>query len=181
MTIMKRAGVLLAAGAVFFAAQVLVPAAAEAHGRGRGRAGFHGRGFGYAPYFGFGFGSYWGPWSPWAYGGPYAFRPEGGIDMGFAMMAGFGALDLNVKPGSAEVWVDGRFVAEARELDGYPSFLWLQEGEHRVQIYKGGFLTFDERVGVQRGARQELKVRLEKGQAEPPGVRPQKTPTSSRS
>jgi hypothetical protein len=179
MKITRRVAPLIVAAGVLAGAEALAPQVAEAHGRrGGGRIVFHSRGF-YGPYFGFG--SYWGPWGYWGPYAPYAFRPEGGVDMGFAMMAGFGAIDLNVKPGAAEVWVDGRYVAEARELDGYPSFLWLKEGEHRVQIYKGGYLTFDERVDVQRGARQELKVRLEKGESQPPGVRPQKTPTSSRS
>lgn len=176
MRIMQRAGVLLTTAAVALGAGTFLSTPAEAHGRGgRGHAGFRGGGFYRSPYLGFGFGSYWGPWG---YYGPYAPRPEGGLDMNFAMLAGFGAIDLNVKPGAAEVWVDGRFVAEARELDGYPSFLWMQEGEHRVQIYKGGYLTFDERVAVQRGVRQELKVRLEKGDSQPPGVRPQKSKTA---
>ncbi len=179
MTITRRAVLLLAAAGAFIGVQAWAPEVAEAHGRRGGRGAFHGRSFYGAPYFGFG--SYWGPWGPWGYYGPYAYRPEGGIDMGFAMMAGFGAIDLNVKPGAAEVWIDGRYVAEARELDGYPSFLWLKEGEYRLQIYKGGYLTFDERVNVQRGARQELKVRLEKGESQPPGVRPQKAAASSRS
>lgn len=162
----KRAGALVAAAALM-GATLLLPQPAEAHGRG----GFRGRpivvrgGF-YGPYFGFGWNPYWGF-------GAYN-QPAGGIDMNFAMMAGFGAVDLNVKPGQAEVWVDGKYVAEARDLDGYPSLLWLKEGDHRVQVYKGGYVTFDERIDVQPGQQKELKLRLEKGESEPPGVRPEK-------
>ena len=36
--------------------------------------------------------------------------------MNAAMIAGFGAVELNVKPNRADVWVDGRYVGEARDL-----------------------------------------------------------------
>ena len=47
--------------------------------------------------------------------------------------------------GLDHVVVPGEYVGEARDLDGYPSYLWLAEGEHRVAVHKGGFLVFDER------------------------------------
>jgi hypothetical protein len=134
--------------------------------------GFYGYPFPYAyPYYGFGLGFGYGPfygsyWGPWAYG------PPGGIDMSAAFTAGYGAVDLSVKPGAAEVWVDGKFVAEAKDLDGSPSYLWLPEGVHHVVVYKGGYARFEENVEVQRGYRKDLKVRLEKGESEPPGLRP---------
>ncbi len=37
------------------------------------------------------------------------------------MIAGFGAVDVDAKPNRADVWVDGKYVGEARDLDGYPS------------------------------------------------------------
>jgi hypothetical protein len=123
----------------------------------------------YSPYFAFGYGPYFGP-----YWGPFPYTPPGGIDMNVALAAGLGAVDLNVKPGNAEVWVDGRYYGEARDLDGYPSFLWLADGAHHVVVYKGGYASFDEPIDVQRGVRKELKVRLEKGQSEPPGQKPGK-------
>jgi PEGA domain-containing protein len=146
----------------------LSPQDAFAQGRRGFRRGFGGRAFFVAPYFGFGygFGPYWGPW------GPYGYAPAGGIDMGAALIAGYGAVDLNVKPGEAEVWVDGKYVAEAKDLDGYPSYLWLSEGPHRVVVYKGGYASFDEQIDVRRGLRSDLKVRLDKGDAQPPGQRP---------
>lgn len=167
----KRAGTLLArvalAAVVTFAAQP-----AEAHGRGgfRGRPIVIGGGF-YGPYYGFGWSPYWGPWSPYSAWGPYA-RPA--IDLNLASVAGIGVMEMNVKPGQAEVWVDGKFIGEARDLDGTPSLLWLKEGAHRVQLYKGGYVTFDETIEMRPGLYKELKVRLEKGEAVPPGARPDK-------
>ena len=157
----------------------LLPAAAEAqghrggHGGGRGGgAVFVGGGF-YGPGWGFGFSPWWGfgPWGMWGYG-PGSFQPEGGVNMGVAMMAGFGAVELNVKPNRADVWVDGKYMGEARDLDGYPSYLWLAEGAHRVAIHKGGFLLFDEPVNVQRGMKTEIKLKMQPGDSQPPGPKP---------
>lgn len=172
MELWKRAVAVLGPAAVL-ALITLSPREALAQGRGGFHRGpvFVGRPVFVSPYFGFGygygFGPYWG--GPW---GPYAYAPPGGIDMGAALIAGFGAVDMNVKPGEAEVWIDGKFVAEAKDLDGYPSYLWLAEGPHHVVVYKGGFASFDEQIDVRRGIRSDLKVRLEKGDAQPPGQRP---------
>jgi hypothetical protein len=168
-------GPLLVGGLVLAGAGTMTPRPAEAHGRGHGHVvvgGFYG-----APYWGFGlgFGPYWGPywggyWGPWP--GLY-YGPEGGVNMSVAMMAGWGAIDLNVKPNRAEVWVDGQYAGEARDLDGYPSYLWLEQGGHQLEVYKGGYATFSEKVEVRRGMRTEIKVRMQPGESgPPPGERP---------
>jgi len=149
-----------------------VSRAADAHPRGRGRVvvhggGFYGGGFYFNPWFGMGFGPYggWGPYYP-------GFYPPGGVDMNAAMMAGFGAVELNVKPNRADVWVDGRYVGEARDLDGYPTYLWLADGAHRLAVHKGGFLVFDEEIDVRRGMKTEIKLKLQPGDSPPPGTKP---------
>jgi hypothetical protein len=92
--------------------------------------------------------------------------------MNAAMIAGYGAIELNVKPNRADVWVDGRYVGEARDLDGTPSYLWLSEGPHRVAVHKGGFLVFDEPIEVRRGMRTEIKLKLQPGDSPAPGTKP---------
>jgi len=141
---------------------------AQAHPRGRGRVVVYGGGFyGFNPWLGWGFGPAWG----W---GPYypAFYPPGGVDMNAAMIAGFGAVELNVKPNRADVWADGKYVGEARDLDGSPGYLWLAEGPHRIAVHKGGFLVFDEPIEVRRGMKTEIKLKLQPGDSPPPGTRP---------
>jgi PEGA domain len=143
---------------------------ADAHPRGGGRAfvyggGFYGGFYGYNPWFGMG----WGPYGGWGYPG---FYPSGGVDMNAAMIAGLGALELNVKPNRADVWVDGRYMGEARDLDGYPSYLWLPDGAHRVAVHKGGFLVFDEQIDVHRGMKTEIKLKLQPGDSPAPGTKP---------
>ena len=149
-----------------------VSRAADAHPRGHGHVVVYGGGFyGYGPWFGMG----WGPYGGW---GPYypGFYPPGGIDMNAAMVAGYGAVELNVKPNRADVWVDGRYVGEARDLDGYPNYLWLADGGHRVQVHKGGFLIFDEQIDVRRGMKSEVKLKLQPGDSPPPGPKVLETP-----
>jgi hypothetical protein len=173
MTSAKRAGILLAAAGLI-ASAVLAPNAEAQSRRARGprfvyvRSTSHG-------WFGFpGFYQY-DPFVPAFYYGAYygpSFYPYAhGADMNAAAIKGLGAVELHSKPGNAEVWVDGTFVAEARDLDGYPSYLWLKEGVHRVVVYKGGYANFDEKIDVRRGVQKELKVRLEKGDAKAPGTK----------
>ena len=159
-------------GSLVFAAAALVvtplgwPASAEAHGRhggvyvGVGFGGF----YGWGPYWGWG-APYWG----WGWGpGPYHYGAPGGLALGYAMMSGMGGLELNVKPNQAEAWVDGKYVADARDLDGNPSYLWLKQGSHHVVLYKAGFRSFEEDVDVQVGMIRALKVKLEPGESTPP-------------
>ena len=141
-----------------------LPAAAEA--RGRHGAVFVGGGFGgfygWGPYWGWGT-PYWGGTGPWA--GSYGGRPA---LLGYAMMSGMGGLDVDAKPNRAEVWVDGKFVADARDLDGYPSYLWLKQGAHHVVLYKAGYKSFEADVDVRAGLVRSMKVQLEKGESQPP-------------
>ena len=158
---------------VTLGASLPAPALADPHRGHRGpvvvgRGYGYGFGYGYGPSLGFGWGPYWGPWGY----GPYAYGPEGGIDLNVAMMSGYGGVDMDVKPNQAEVWVDGKFIAEAKELDGYPSYLWLKEGVHKIVVYKGGYLRFEEEIEVQRGFKKDLRIRLEEGEALAPGRRP---------
>jgi hypothetical protein len=167
----QRAGSTAVAVLALVGAILVAPRDADAHGRGGwgGHRVVYGGGFyGYNPWFGFG--PYWGwGWGPYP---PAFYAPPGGIDMGAAMVAGFGAIELNVKPNRADVWVDGRYVGEARDLDGYPSYLWLAEGPHKVAVHKGGFQVFEEEIDVQRGMKKEIKLKLQPGDSPPPGAKP---------
>lgn len=165
MTNGKRAGLTVAVAVALTGALALQPSAAEAHGRGGGRRVVYGGGF-YSPWM--------SPWYGWGWGGypPAYYQPEGGVSMGAAMIAGMGAVELNVKPNRADVWVDGKYVGEARDLDGYPSYLWLAEGEHRLAVHKGGFLVFDEPINVRRGMKTQIKLKMQPGDSPPPGPKP---------
>ena len=116
----------------------------------------------YAPYYApYGYYGYYGP--------PY--QAEGGMSLQIARLNGWGAIDLNIKPRKAEVWVDGRYVATARDLDGYPTYLWLDEGTHTVTLRKGGYQTFEQTFDVHAGEVIPLRLRLAPGASDPPPQR----------
>jgi hypothetical protein len=174
----RRGSVALAAAVVVAGAMTLaLPATAQAHGWGRGwgrgRVRVLGGYYGYAPWVGWGWG--WGPyyWPPY---GPYADLSPDRIDPGLAMIAGVGAVHLDVKPKQAEVWVDGKYVAEARDLDGSPSLLWLKQGEHTIALHESGYRAVEQKLDVRPGTQTKLKVRMEKGDPAPPADRAAATP-----
>jgi len=180
MTQGKKIGAALVAAAAMLC--VGAPARADAHGdRDDGAAHAFGRGHAIRPYFGLGFGygygPYWGPYwangwgGPWGWGGPYwgpGYYAEPGPSLGYAMIQGFGAIEMHVKPKQAQVWVDGKYVAQARDLDGSPTYLWLKAGDHDIQVYEQGYVTFNEKVDVRAGVRKPLDIRLEAGPSQPP-------------
>lgn len=163
----RTVGSLVLAATALVVTPLVSPTLAEAHGHqggvwvGAGFGGFYGPGpyWGWgAPYWGFG----WG-WGPGAY-----YGAPGGVGLGYAMMSGMGGLDMSVHPKQAEVWVDGKYVADARDLDGNPSYLWLKQGAHHLVVYKAGFRSLEEDVDVHVGMIRELKVKLETGDSAPP-------------
>jgi len=181
MTQWKRIGAMFVAAAVLAGMSFGAPSKAEARGDGdhdgHGQHGFVGTHFGFRPYFGAYWGGpywgagWWGPgwWGPGWWGPSWGYPyPGGGPSMQSAMMAGYGAIKIDAKPKHAEVWADGKPIAEARDLDGTPSYLWLKAGEHRIQIYEGGFVTYDQKIDVRAGMRTELRVQLEPGPSVPP-------------
>ncbi len=161
----------IAVATALLGAALSLPAPAQARGRhGGGYVGVRYGGFygwGPGPYMGWG-APYWG----WGWGpGPYNYNHGLGTQqalLGYAMVSGMGGLELDAKPNRAEVWVDGKYVADARDLDGYPSYLWLKQGAHHVVLYKAGYKSVDVEVDVRPGVLQPLKVQLEKGDSQPP-------------
>jgi hypothetical protein len=139
--------------------------------------GVRGRGHGVirvapSPFF---YGSFYYPhyWGPRFYPPFYPYGPVGesaGLQPAVARALGVGALKLNVKPRKAEVFVDGEFVGQVRNFDGYPSLLWLEEGTHRITIYRGGFKSFEDEIEFTPGIVRSLKVRLLAGESEPPSA-----------
>jgi PEGA domain len=151
-------------------ATLALPAAGEAHGRGRvviaGPRVYFGFGYGWFPYYGYALRGY----------GYYPLPPRGGLDLGYARVKGWGALDLHVKPGKAEVWVDGRFAGRASELDGRPSYLWLRKGTHEIAVYRKGYETFRETYEITPGAVFPLHLKMTKGKATLPQAPPPAPP-----
>jgi hypothetical protein len=122
-----------------------------------------GRGWCYRPYHWGGYwGSYWGsPYYGWGgYWGPaYGYTtvyPVAG--------ATHGALDLDVSPETAEIYVDGQLVGKADDFDGFPDFLWLEKGTYDVAIFLPGFQTIARQYSIYAGQIIDVGDRMTPGQ-----------------
>jgi len=111
--------------------------------------GFHEPPFFYPSYRWYPWG-WWGgwyyPWGyPWGYGGmgtywyPEQVRPD------------MGALDLDVRPEKARVYLDGQAIGVADNFDGWPRELWLEEGTYDLVFYHEGFETISRQYSVYPG------------------------------
>jgi hypothetical protein len=125
-------------------------------------------GYGWGPYYGWGWGAGW--WWPWAasigyYGGPPAYDGY----YGYGGDGGYGALDLDVVPESAQVFVDGQYAGTCDDFDGYPQYLWLPAGTHDVAIYSEGHVTIGRQYSIYGGRVIAVNDHMQAGQA----VRPE--------
>lgn len=113
-------------------------------------------GFGY-PYWG------WGPYSyGWGWGSPYYGRA---IDY---YGDDWGAIDLDIKPEEAEVYLDGERIGIADNYDGFPRYLWLEKGTYHLVLYKEGYETLAKRIELEEGGVLRLKDKMVPGEAKSP-------------
>src|ERR1035441_2035093 len=71
------------------------------------------------------------------------------------------------------VWVDGQYVGYLKELKGSKKILLLP-GQHLITVRQDGYQDFSERVAVQPGVKQVVRVAMEKA---PTGALPAVTAT----
>jgi hypothetical protein len=155
-------------------------------GRGRGHGGIfiggwdpwyygygYGSGYGYGPSWGWGWGwrGWWWPYGPAnvMYDRPYSSGYGGGRG------SGYGALDTDIWPGDAEVYVDGDKVGSVDDFDGFPSYLWLPRGTYDVVFYLPGFQTIARQYSIYDGLVIDVNDRMEHGDA----VRPENLGTKT--
>lgn len=116
--------------------------------------------FGYYGYLGFPFfGSYWGG-GYWPYSG-YGYGPYRGY------AANVGAIDLNVKPKKTQVFVNGAAVGKSGKYDGFPSYLWLGEGEYELIFYLDGYETVKKQLEVRANQTLDLNLHMQPGKSVP--------------
>lgn len=149
-------------------------------GRYNGHSGRHYGGYyrpyygSYSPYWGWGGGYYWGLggyWPGWwGYGYPY-YGPSVVVMGGGGGTAGGGAaaLDLDVSPERAAVYIDGAYVGVCDDYDGFPDYLWLRPGTYDLVLYLQGHVTIARQISVSAGEMLDISDRMEPGEA----VRPE--------
>jgi hypothetical protein len=116
---------------------------------------------------------YYGPYRSYYWSYPFSFYGAWGYpgawdryDYGWYPDAG--ALDLNIKPKRAEVWVDREYLGSVDSYDGFPRYLWLQPGEHHLVVYLDGHETFARKVTLRRGEILAIRYELREGVARQP-------------
>lgn len=140
--------------------------------RHRGDRG--GRGGGY--YGGGYWGGYYGPsYYPWFWyrGYPYWYYGPGAYYYpydrhGYTDRGTLGALDLDVSPGKAEIYLDGRYVGIADQYDGFPQYLWLEKGTYDVVLFRDGYRTVARQISIYPGMVISVDDRLEPGESTRP-------------
>ncbi|MCG6947726.1 MAG: PEGA domain-containing protein [Acidobacteria bacterium] len=78
---------------------------------------------------------------------------------------GLAVVSLDIRPKSARVHLDGRFVGRAKYFDGWPGYLYLEPGKYRLEIRYEGYSTVAVDLDATAGCRFDLKHRLERGKS----------------
>lgn len=119
------------------------------------------RGFYYRPSFYSAWywpGYYYRPYGPYLYDGYWGsyYRPDAG------------ALDLDIRPEKASIYLDGELIGVADNYDGWPRYLWLREGSYRLVVYHEGYETLAREVRIRPGEIISLKDRMQAGPSKRP-------------
>lgn len=104
---------------------------------------------------------------PYWWGGYYRVPATYGGGAYSQPYAPLGALDLNVKPKHAEVYVNGQSIGRVGRFDGFPEYLWLEPGSYELIFYLDGYRTERRVFTVRSGLVQDVRFSLEKGTAQP--------------
>jgi len=155
-----------------------------------------GLGFGWDYPWGWGPGyyGYWGYPSYW-YGGPGYYSP--GYSPGYysdgedgyngnqgsyttpqrqPAREAMGALNLDISPSDAQVFLNGEYVGRVRDFGGWSrGYLWLEKGTYDIVFYKDGYKTLARQVSIYPGLVITWDDKMEHGQA----VRPEDLPSKS--
>jgi hypothetical protein len=109
--------------------------------------------------FGYGYGPYWS--DPYWYGygyGPYR-RGYPGYGYGYGPSK-WAAVDTDVSPESARVYLDGQYIGTADDFDGYPDYLYLRRGRYRLEFRLDGFQTRTIDVDARPGVKVDVDEKL---------------------
>lgn len=119
-----------------------------------------------------------GPWLWFGLGYGYGGYWRGYYGYGEYDTNGDAILDLDVDPEDAEVWLDGQLVGTADEFDGFPEYLYVTPGWHRLAFRLSGYESWEGTLTLEAGAyyKFENRLRATRGEgrepAESPALRP---------
>jgi hypothetical protein len=114
----------------------------------------------YRRHWGFGFGSYWGWGYPYYsyYGYGYSpYRPYG-----LYPGSSWAAIDTDVSPEGARVYLDRTLIGTADDFDGHPDFLYLKRGRYSIEFRLDGFETQTIEIQARPGRKLQINESLKK-------------------
>jgi PEGA domain len=112
--------------------------------------------------FGYGYGPYWSDpyWYGYGYGyGPYRRGFYGRYGYGYGA-SNWAAVDTDVSPESARVYLDGQYIGTADDFDGFPDYLYLRRGSYRLEFRLEGFQTRTIDVDARPGVKVDIGEKL---------------------
>ena len=69
-------------------------------------------------------------------------------------------IDTDIHPEDAEVWLDGHYIGIADQYDGFPRYLTVSPGRHRLEFRLEGYRTLRIDLRARRGALYRLDRHL---------------------
>jgi hypothetical protein len=139
------------------------PILAGGGGHGGHGGGGHGGGHGGVVVVG---GGGWG-WG-WGWGWPGYYGPGyyPGYD-GYAPYGQYGqrrwaAIDTDISPEEAYVYLDGRYIGTADDFDGHPDYLYLGPGHYKIEFQLPGYESITKEVDAHPGMYVDFKDHLRK-------------------
>lgn len=142
------------AAAVMALLQPVATTPADAHGHVRvGVSVGYGYPYHHAP-------GWYGPgwYGPGWYGPPY---------YGPVYLSDWAVIDTDVSPEKAEVWLDGEYAGLADRFDGFPGYLEVEPGRHRLEFRYEGYRTLRIDLRARPGGLYRIDRQLREGPAEP--------------
>jgi hypothetical protein len=150
-----------------------------------------------------GYYGYWGGYPGYGYDWPYYYgyqTPPAGDDGGYNPggedgapsanppqaaparpgprdgRAAMGAINLDLSPADAQVYLNGEYVGHVRDFGGWShGYLWLEKGTYDIVFYRDGYKTLARQVTIYPGLIITWDDKMEHGQA----IRPEDLPTKT--
>lgn len=93
----------------------------------------------------------------------YGYPSYGGYRGSYSGAGSMGALDLDIWPGRTAVYDEGQYVGTVDDFDGFPDYLWLSPGTHKITLYLEGYYTVMRQYTVDPGQIARVREVLERG------------------
>lgn len=88
--------------------------------------------------------------------------PYYGLYGGYGGYGSYGGYPYSYRYDEAEVYLDGQYIGTADDFDGYPDYLYLEQGQYRLEFRLDGYETRTIDLQAQAGTKVGIDERLRK-------------------